>query len=286
MQKPFVTSLPQHIGEAIRSGESLAGDDYSPDQIRRWFSEEKEAFFEDDAGNGIVDPYYAYMRSLTPRLASDALGSNQGASRSMLVLGPGNGLEVATFLGARTDWNVSFVEASENFRHELSERYPRSTVLPATELGELPVESASQDLVMALSVLHHVPNVSFVMKEFSRVLRPGGYAVIREPCSSMGDWRHPRSATPNERGISRAWFVGKADALGFGLVQPPTPVLFHPLALLVKRLGLGSRMQSPLYFRADLLLSKLSSSFDHYWRDSFWKKLGPSAYFYLLRKNQ
>jgi len=81
------TSLPAQVPADVMRGDRLIGDDYTPEQIARWFEEDKEAFFIDDGGNSQVDPYYAYMRSLTPRLGRDAIGVTGGSDRTMLVLG-------------------------------------------------------------------------------------------------------------------------------------------------------------------------------------------------------
>jgi SAM-dependent methyltransferase len=278
------TSLPQEIGSDIRSGHVLAGDDYSPEQISRWFSQEKEAFFSDDQGNSHIDPFYAYMRSLTRRLGGVALRELAGGRRSMLVLGPGSGLEIEEFIGTDDEWRITLIEASENFRQQLAQRFPTSVVIPATESGELQVPSKSVDLILALSVLHHIPNVSFVLGEFARILKDDGFAIIREPCSSMGDWRKPRLATPNERGIGKSWMLEAARRVGLVPAQRPVPILFHPLSILTKKLGVGRLMHTSLYYRLDAAISRIFQCNDHYWRDSWRKKLGPSAYFYVFKK--
>ncbi|MFX5752253.1 hypothetical protein ABTE32_22795, partial [Acinetobacter baumannii] len=54
-----ITSLPDVISDKIKNGSSLAGDDYNHEQRKIWFEQEKEAYYEDDAGNGETDPWYA-----------------------------------------------------------------------------------------------------------------------------------------------------------------------------------------------------------------------------------
>jgi SAM-dependent methyltransferase len=280
----MTTSLPGSLTEEIRAGRHLAGDDYSPTQIERWFAEEKEAFFVQDDGNSATDPFYAYMRSLTPRLAAPAFSYPAGQAGSLLVLGPGPGLEVDDIVERGGAWKITFVEASESFRESLVQRFPGSTVVPARHTGVLEVRAGCIDVAIALSVLHHIPNVSFVLGELSRVTRTGGYVVIREPCSSMGDWRGPRSATPNERGISKRWMVEQAQRVGLSLAMPPKAVLFHPLSLVAKRLGVAGVMKTRIYFWLDIVVSKILEFNDAYWRDAWYKKLAPSAYFYVFRK--
>jgi ubiquinone/menaquinone biosynthesis C-methylase UbiE len=56
----------------------------------------------------------------------------------------------------------------------------------APEWTTLPVASASQDAVVAASVLEYVPDVSVVLGECVRVLRPGGLLLCTVP-----DMTHP-----------------------------------------------------------------------------------------------
>lgn len=108
--------------------------------------------------------------------------------------------------------------------------------------------------------------------------------MFREPCSSMGDWRHPRSATPNERGISRKLLVDIANRAGFLVERDPIPVLLEPINTLLKKTIGFKRVPFPVLYRIDRMLSGLVSLNDYYWRDSWLKKIGPSSYFYLFRK--
>lgn len=142
----------------------------------------------------------------------------------------------------------------------------------------------SQDVVCAFSVLHHIANVSKVIREIGRVTQKGGVLLVREPCSSMGDWRKPRSATPNERGIPKSLMIEFAKNAGFDLVEPAVPILFEPFNRLIKRtIGFGYINFSILYL-FDAITSKVLSYNDHYWRDSLRKKLGRSSYFYVFKK--
>jgi len=146
------------------------------------------------------------------------------------------------------------------------------------------VESVSGDLVVALSVFHHIPNVSFVLSEIARVLRPGGFAVVREPCSSMGDWSAPRSATPNERGIPMCWMLHAAGRAGLEPDRAPLLILFYPLSLIIRRVGLGWMRKTTTYFWTDVAISWFSKFTSHYLHNSLWRKFAPSAYFYVLSR--
>jgi len=284
MKPNLKTSLPQEINRHIRDGSHLVGDDFNKEQLALWFAQEQEAFYEGDAGNSEEDPWYAYMRYVNDVLGFSVVAREIAAPKDMLVLGPGSGKEVEHFSRANPECRLNFLEASTNFQSELRERFPGSRIVVPRYTGDIDLGSGSQDIVCAFSVLHHVPNVSRVLAEVGRVTRPGGLLMVREPCSSMGDWRGPRSATPNERGISRKLLIQFAGSAGFTLERRPTPIILEPInKVLKKTIGFRRLPFAALYF-VDRMASGLLSFNDHYWRDTWATKLGPSSYFYLFRK--
>lgn len=279
------SSLPLDISAEIRSGNVLAGDDLDADQLRLWFAQEQEAFYEDDAGNSDVDPWYAHMRRVNHRLGFDLIEPHLPRQGAIFMVGPGSGVELDEFARAHPSWVPHFLEASQNFRRTLLAKWPRSVIVEPETSGRIALPSDSQDVVCAFSVLHHIPNVSFVLTELGRVTRPGGFLLVREPCSSMGDWRYPRSTTPNERGISRHLLLSMARRAGFVVWRRPIPILFEPINRVLKKTIGFAGLPFGLVHGFDSVVSGVLALNDHYWRDSFYKKLGPSSYFYVLRKS-
>jgi ubiquinone/menaquinone biosynthesis C-methylase UbiE len=74
-------------------------------------------------------------------------------------------------------------------------------------LEALPVDDSSVDLITCALALTHVPDLEPVMKEFARVLRPGGHAVLSDI--------HPFSTV---LGASIAGFAGKDVTKGIPYV--------------------------------------------------------------------
>lgn len=278
------TTLPGRITSEIRNGARLAGDDFDEGLLRVWFQQEQEAFFESFVGSSQDDPWYQYMRYVNQRLGFSFVEGRTVSMRSVLVLGPGAGEEVEEFTRRHPECHLTFVEASQGFRTMLRKKFPQSTVIEADPLGSIPCDDGAVALAIAFSVLHHIGNVTRVIREISRVLQRGGRFLVREPCSSMGDWRKARSATPNERGIPREWMIRTCEAAGLVVERKPVPICLEFLNKLLKRtIGFRSVPLSLLYV-VDRVLSRLISVNDHYWRDSLWKKIGPSSYFYVFRK--
>jgi len=280
----FSTSLPAIISPEIKSGVQLAGNDFNGEQLDKWFREEKEAYFFGNDGNSDIDSWYAYMRLVNEILGFSQIINRKGTSQSILVLGPGSGIEIDKFASMHPNWSLFFLEASDNFMVELKRKYPWSQLIEPNINGNIELSSNSQDVVCAFSVLHHIPNVSHVLQEAFRVLKPGGLLLIREPCSSMGDWRAPRAATPNERGIASAWMISTTKSIGFKIKKKPIPIFFLPLSKILKKIHLDLLLPTLVFHLIDRIVSGILSVNVHYWRNAWYKKLSPSAYFYTFQK--
>ena len=162
------------------------------------------------------------------------------------------------------------------------------SIVKPSYTGQINLDQNSVSLVLALSVLHHIPNVAFTLTEIDRTLRSNGIVLIREPCSSMGKWGTSRGCTPNERGISREYLLNKANSLGWTLLRKPLPIHLEPLNKLIHKFNLY-RPPSPFrnfafLYMLDSFLSRAVSPNDKYWRQSFFSKIGPSSYFYIFSK--
>lgn len=279
------TSLPQIIDSKIKSGDHLAGNDFSIDDIKIWFNQEKEAYYVQDSGQNLVeDRWYEYARYLNHKVGFDKLTFDENDNFSVLVIGPGPGKEIEKFSKKYKNAKLHFIESSENYKNELRIAFPNSVVLDANIDASINLKSNSINLIVAFSVLHHIPNITKCLGELYRVLKDDGIMFLREPCSSMGDWRGPRSATPNERGISKKWFLKEFDKLNLRVFTKPVPVLFDQLNKIIVKSFFGKFMSNYMIYVLDRIISKIVSVNNHYWRDSFFKKIGPSAYFYHLRK--
>jgi SAM-dependent methyltransferase len=201
--------------------------------------------------------------------------------RHVLGLGSGYGTELLP-IAARLE-RVTIVEASDKYHEGLLSSRTEVRHLKASVLGKIDLPSNSADLVIAFSVLHHIPNVSYVLSELHRCLMPGGYAVIREPISSMGDWRKPRPGlTKRERGLPRAWCETTFHRIGFS-VGTSHPCLFPGLP------GLWPRERhvwnSSIAVRVDSFLCRMLQVNSRYHRTSLLHKIAPAAWFWVLRKN-
>ncbi|HSQ59546.1 MAG TPA: methyltransferase domain-containing protein [Acidobacteriota bacterium] len=181
-------------------GARLYGDDWNPDAIKRWFEEEREAYAE--LGAKDRSTYRYPYRALDERHLFRHLPP--GRFPEVLSVGGAYGDELLPLSGRMS--RATIVEASERLKGGSVGGTPVQYVAPDPQ-GGLPFDSESFDLVCCLSTLHHIPNVTAVLREMARVVRGGGVVLLREPTTSMGDWRIPRRGlTKNERGIPLDYF--------------------------------------------------------------------------------
>lgn len=257
------------------AGRALYGDSLDPAGIAQWFASEQQAYFDlaDDYANnptGAVHRHHA-LPHLPP-----------GRFPTALALGAADGGEYGAFTGlverfiavepGRGFWRDSIAGARAEYR------------MPTT-LGTLDLPDASLDLACAFGVLHHIPNVSAVLRELARALKPGAPLVLREPIASLGDFRVPRPGlTAHERGIAHALMDTMLDQAGFALAHKSFANL-PPLQVLARRAGMKRPWDSPAFVAVDALLSRAMAWNARYWRPRLRDKLAPAtAYWVALRR--
>ena len=280
------TSLPKEIHKDIKDGTKLAGDDYSDEMLKRWYQEEEEAYYLEEVSNqsSDKDPWYVYMRYVNDKIGFKNINQINPKPSNLLSIGPGAGNELERWSKENNSCEITFLESSSNFRKILSRKFEECKFIETNFKGNIDAPDNSFDSILCFSVLHHIPNITHVFSEIERVTKPGGVILIREPASSMGDWRYERSATPNERGISKKFLLNLAKSHDLSVFENPRPILFEPInKILLKKLRLGF-LPMPLIYFLDTLISNLLSFNDFYWRDSFLKKFGPGSYFITFVK--
>jgi SAM-dependent methyltransferase len=257
------------------SGAELYGDDFDEARIRQWYAEEEHAYFD------LVSTYSSFVyfyNALNDFHAYRFLG---GPYECCVAMGCATGDDVAP-LGNRVDHFVAIEPAEKWWKAEIGGRPAR--YLKPTYCGDIPMVEASADLVVCLGVLHHVPNVSHVLSEMVRILRPGGTMVIREPITTMGDWRSSRRGlTQNERGFPPGWLKLKVATLGLRVKR--AGYCHFPLTeRLAKMFGMPAAYNSPLMVRLDALMSRLFVWNLHYHRETIFKKVAPGSITFVLEK--
>lgn len=258
------------------SGEALYGDDFGPSQIEAWYREEEHGY----ADLGAKDRHnyeYGYHR----------LNFVHGFSKiahedctNVLAFGSAYGDELIPIEDRIAQ--VALLDASESFRTGVRLSCP-TAFHQAKGSGDLPFVSNEFDLVTCFGVLHHIPNVSHVVREIYRCLKPGGILLVREPIISMGDWTKPRiGLTKNERGIPADILLSITSRSGFS-IRANSPCMF-PLSSRLGRYASGGTYNSPWIVFLDQVLSRLTFWNSRYHRVGILQKIAPTCVFLVAEK--
>lgn len=258
-------------------GEVLIGDDYSPDQILRWFAEEEEGYANLGA-NDRARYRYGYhalnwihgFSALPLRPIPHALG-----------LGSAYGEEFRPILDRIM--NITIIDPSDQLAVKSIEGVPVKYKKPDPQ-GLIRFPDESFDLLTCFGVLHHIPNVSFLLKEMGRVVRKGAFVLIREPAVSMGDWRYSRPGlTMHERGIPERLMRSAIESAGLEITNS-IYCDFAPIAKLGKILKIENIYNSPAITKLDALFCKMFAWNLRYHNERIWHKVAPSSIYWVCQK--
>ena len=60
-----------------------------------------------------------------------------------------------------------------------------SSIDIVSDINQIPIEGQTMDVVLCTEVLEHVPDAVSALKEFSRIIKPGGVLLLTAPFSSL-----------------------------------------------------------------------------------------------------
>lgn len=262
------------------NGEKLYGDDFTSEQIRKWYEEESEGY--SDLGSKDKSKYKYNYHEINKLHGFNKFKSDH--FENVLGFGSAWGYEFEPII--RKIENLTIVEPSNNLRNNKIGVLVPNYVKPEIN-GRLTFKNDSFDLITCFGTLHHIPNVSFVIRELIRVLKPGGYLLIREPIISMGDWNLPRSGlTKNERGIPVLFFEKIFN-------EEPVVVISREYCFTITSLiqrTIGKLFKTPVYaFKLYVLFDKIFSA-SLKWNVKYYavnkmNRISPSSVFYVIRKS-
>jgi SAM-dependent methyltransferase len=264
----------ESLGEYY-AGRKLWGDDFGLEEIREWYRLEENACFDIyDQGrrrmpnNDYLHWHHGYRWALNGK---NTLGK-------VLGLGSGNGEE---FRPVRK-WieHLYVVESAAGYFHNDA----TTTYVKAQVDGTLDFAGEFFDTAVNIAVLHHIPNVSHVLRELFRVLKPGGICLVKEPITTLGDWHPPRKKglAPCERGFPRMLFAEMIQKAGFDVIRQ-SYFEFPPLRHVRDRGGIDT-YNSKFWTGLDQLCCRLTGWNYRYHRKGWFQKLAPSYAFLILQK--
>ncbi len=176
---------------------------------------DEEAEFHDRRfryGHQVAGRLEKWIVSLSPSMPNlkgrllTALGQIEGKQICELGCGGGGLTRELVIRGARVSASDISAEALSLTRERNKEFIPGQLDVQQMDASNLPYNDQSFDLVVGVSILHHI-DISKAAIEVSRVLKPGGKAVFIEPLAHnpvSNMWRRlsPSARTQAERPLS------------------------------------------------------------------------------------
>lgn len=267
--------LFQQANKYLR-GEALYGDDFNEEQLLRWYKDEEDAFYSMHYKPNYVYSFTALDKIVTNKFIID--------KENIIVLGIGSSdaQELISFVK-----KIKKAYIVENANYPINDEYKdKIEYIKANYHGKLDFKDNFFDLIICYSSLHHIANVSFMFKEFYRVLKPTGILFVREPIISMGDWEKKRvGLTKNERGIPLKIFRQIIVNSNF-IINREVIWNFRPFSRFINIFYKKSIHNSTFLSYLDIIFSKLFFFNYRYHSTKWWHKLTPSSVFYVLTKNK
>ncbi len=128
----------------------------------------------------------------------DALAASTQTGSTMTVLDVGTGTGFVAVGLAPLAATVFGVDNSPAMLAVANNNFTALHVANATliqaELDDLPLVSASVDASVANMVLHHAPNPANMLREMTRVTRPGGRVAITDAVAHSYEWMRTEQA--------------------------------------------------------------------------------------------
>jgi len=263
--------------EEYFSGRFLYGDDFSEAQLVEWYEGEKEGY----AGSVLAKrgEYQYHYHELNRFHFFSRIKIEPDATA--LGLGSAYGHEFQPIAPSLA--KITIIDPSDEFAaHGSLEGTPLEYRKPALD-GKLDIADGQFHLATSFGSLHHIANVSRVVREIHRVLIDGGCMLVREPIVTQGDWRRRRgNLTKNERGIPHDLFRKIAQDAGFH-IEYAALFDFAPFTRFMATVGKPA-FTSPVATRVDRLLAMMFSFNRKYHRVGFFDRFGPASLAMILRK--
>lgn len=257
-------------------GQKLIGDDFDTAQLQQWYADEAEGYA--NLGSKDRSTYKYGYHSLNRFHGFSKIPTGTKFPRALGV-GSAYGDEFEPYID-RID-RITIIEPSDQLVGTKLGNITLEYTKPALD-GALEIENDQFDLITSFGTLHHIANVSTVVGELLRVLKPGGHMLIREPIHSMGDWNRPRSGlTAHERGIPVSHFERMIQTGGGKVLHQARCI--HAMGIQLQKRVKFAVWNKPFVVGMDSLLCKMPHK-EIYLRRSFAEKFAPNCVFLVITK--
>jgi SAM-dependent methyltransferase len=251
---------------------TVIGDDYSLDEMRQWYLDEKEAFAKLTTESKDYEIYRCHAVNTFYGFKFLPKGIH---FNNVIGFGSAKGDEFLPIIGSIG--NLFILEPSDQLIVSKIGNILPKYIKPAMD-GHLDFATESIDLITCFDVLHHVPNPSYVLSEMYRILKHGGYLLLKEPIHKMGD-KTREGLTSRERGLPLEYLRNKLAKFEIIKESPH----FVATSFLFRKTG-KYLYQHKVYLWVDRLLSKVFLWNLHFDAKNALQRVAPSNVFFVLQK--
>ncbi len=258
-------------------GHELYGEEFSLGQVALWFAEDASGYSR-QSGPALEPRNYGYREQNRQTLLRHVPANRR--LRHVLGFGSGYGTELVP-LADRIE-QLTIVEAGHGYGVDPALSMPVE-VLQAQATGDIALDDAAVELVTCFGVLMYVPNVSHVLREFARVLVPGGFVLLREPITSLGlgEGKRGSGLTTHARGVPLDYLHRRLTTSGF-VVEHETLTSFVGIT---KLWGHGIAPYNSRFLTGlDVLLCQAMARRVRYRASDWWEKLRPGGVSIVARR--
>ncbi|MEO9512901.1 MAG: class I SAM-dependent methyltransferase [Flavobacteriaceae bacterium] len=270
--------------EEYFEGSKIYGDDFDFEQIENWYKEEEEGYSSLNSRElELLNQGQYLYHNMNVHHGYKYLDKKK-KFKNVLGIGSATGHEFLPIIDQVE--NLFILEPSDSLKG-ISIKGKKITYIKPEVSGRMLFEEGFFDLITCFGVIHHIPNVTDVLTEINRVLKPNGIFLFREPIISMGDWRNKRAnLTKNERGIPHKLLLKKLETLNFEIVKKK--YCFTMTSFFSKRTK--GFLKKPifsyrLYVIFDSIISNLLQNCVKYHTTNRYRRIFPQSLFLFLRKN-
>ncbi|PTX97730.1 class I SAM-dependent methyltransferase [Opitutus sp. ER46] len=158
-----------------------------------------------------------YFRALHAHVERELAGARAGEELNVLDAGCGTGGLIRRLAARHPRWGWKGVDLSPLARDLAQARLREAGLgfeLALASVTALPWADASFDAVVSADVLYHVDDDNAALREFFRVLRPGGRVIVNVPAYAWL-WSYHDVAVHSRRRYHRAQVLRQLQDAGF-----------------------------------------------------------------------
>lgn len=182
-----------------------------------------------------VEDQMWYFRALHAHVAR-VLGAHLGERAAVLDAGCGTGGLIRRLAARWPAWRWTGLDSSPLAIELARERCGSSAEVCPGDVAKLPFGEAAFDAVVSADVLYQVDDDVAALREFYRVLRPGGVIVLNLPAYQWL-WSYHDDAVQSRRRYARRELLAKLRAAGFAATHATHwNTLPFPLVVLRRKL--------------------------------------------------